>query len=271
MTEEIAAIAGTTLVTAAFGGVESVTVDLAVAQPTAIALGEQKGGINLDEAREAGVYGALLGGAFGGAGSAVRAAGKAGGWTELLGGARMPSVGPEPAMPGGAATSLDDLGLLIKGDGETNAWPRSKRKGAIKPKYGADLAGDEGKGTPKSHAHTLEKHVRVDTRDLRARLRAEPKRKTVSRYINEESAQRFTEAVVLKRQKQIDEWLNSPRQSLKESFKVADLGEHTGLSLSRHNFRNGLPPEWVKGATVILKRDPTAPMGYRVLTSYPSD
>ncbi|NUR03864.1 MAG: hypothetical protein HOY79_47340 [Streptomyces sp.] len=194
-------------------------MDLAVAQPTAIALGEQKGGINLDEAHQSLVYGALLGGV------------------------RMPTVGPELAMPGAAATSLDDLGLLIKGDGERNAWPRCKRRGAVKPKYGADLAGDEGKGTPKSHSHTLEKHVRVDTRDLRARLRAEPKRKTVSRYIDEESAQRFTEAVVLKRQKQIDDWLNSPKQSPREPFKVADLGEHTGLSLSRHNFCNGLPPE----------------------------
>ena len=62
VTEEVAAIAGTALATAAFGGVESITVDLAVAQPTAIALGEQKSGINLDEARQAGLYGALLGG-----------------------------------------------------------------------------------------------------------------------------------------------------------------------------------------------------------------
>ncbi|MDT0469818.1 hypothetical protein [Streptomyces gibsoniae] len=53
---------------------ESITVDLAVARPTAIALGEQKAGTHLDEARRAGVYGALLGGALGGGGSAGRAA-----------------------------------------------------------------------------------------------------------------------------------------------------------------------------------------------------
>ena len=45
--------------------------------------------------------------------------------------------------------------------------------------------------------------------------------------------------------------------------------EPTGLSLSRQNFVRGEPPEWVKGARVILKRDPSAEMGYRVLTSYP--
>ncbi|MGW5256445.1 DNA/RNA non-specific endonuclease [Streptomyces sp. NPDC004012] len=109
VTEEIAAIAGTTLATAAFGGVESITVDLAIAQPTAIALGEQKTGINLDEARQAGVDGAFLGGALGGGGSAVRAARDAGGWTELLGGVRMPSIGPEQAVPGSLTAAAHDL------------------------------------------------------------------------------------------------------------------------------------------------------------------
>ncbi|MFF7594704.1 hypothetical protein ACFZA7_06915 [Streptomyces mirabilis] len=56
---EVASIAGTTLATAAIAGIESITVDLAVAQPIAIATGERSGGLNLDEARQAGVYGAL--------------------------------------------------------------------------------------------------------------------------------------------------------------------------------------------------------------------
>jgi hypothetical protein len=73
VTEEIAAIAGTTLATAAFAGVESITVNLALTQPMSIALGEQKGGLNIDEARDAGVDGALLGGLLGGAGSTAQA------------------------------------------------------------------------------------------------------------------------------------------------------------------------------------------------------
>ncbi|MFF4209055.1 WXG100 family type VII secretion target [Streptomyces sp. NPDC001796] len=85
VTEEVAAIAGTTLATAAFGGVESITVDLAVAQPTAIALGEQKTGINLDEARQAGVYGALTGGLLGGAGSTAQVAVENGGISAVFG------------------------------------------------------------------------------------------------------------------------------------------------------------------------------------------
>ncbi|MGW4222652.1 WXG100-like domain-containing protein [Streptomyces bauhiniae] len=158
VTEEIAAIAGTTLATAAFGGVESVTVDLAVTQPVSIALGEQKGGFDLDEVHQSAAYGALLGGGLGGAGATARAARDAGGFTELLGGVRVPALGPEPAMAGGASPALDDLGLLIKGDGEPNAWPRSKRRGRINPQYRADLAGDEGKGSP-TNSHTLAKHA----------------------------------------------------------------------------------------------------------------
>jgi hypothetical protein len=262
---EVATIAGTTLATAAFGGVESITVDLAVAQPTAMALGEQKGGINLDEARQAGVYGALLGGALGGGGSAVRAARDAGGWTELLGGVRVPGFGPELALPGGASTSLDDLGLLIKGDGEPNAWPRSKRKGAVKPKYTADLSADEGV----NGAHTGARHVEVTTRDLRARLRADRELDSASRYIDHASAQKYTQSVLLKHQKEIENWLNNGKAGGKKDFTF-DFKEHTGLSLSRENFKTGHPPEWVTGATVVLKKDPEAPLGYRVLTSYPT-
>ncbi|MFF0832029.1 MULTISPECIES: RNase A-like domain-containing protein [unclassified Streptomyces] len=237
-------------------------MDLAVAQPVSIALGEQKG-LSLDEARDAAAYGALLGGGFGGGGAAVRAASQAGGWSELLGGVRLPGLSPDFALPGGATASADDLGLLMKGDGEPDAWPRSKRKGAVKPKYRADVVGDEGK----NGSHTLAKHVEVTTRDLRARLRAEPERDTVSRYVDEASAQRATDGVVLTRQKEIEAWL-AKNKSRKLELET-HFDDHTGLSLSRSNFVQGAPPEWVKGARVILKRDPSAEMGYRVLTSYP--
>ncbi|MER5668441.1 hypothetical protein [Streptomyces mirabilis] len=153
---EIATIAGTTLATAAFAGIESVTVDLALTQPMSIALGESKG-LSLDEVRQAALYGALTGGAFGGGGATVRAVRGAGGWTELLGGVRVAGLEPQVALPGGLTASADDLGLLMKGDGEPNAWPRNKRKGAQKPKYTTDLAADEGgpgvPGGPPSRGH----------------------------------------------------------------------------------------------------------------------
>ncbi|MFB7441943.1 RNase A-like domain-containing protein [Streptomyces mirabilis] len=260
---EIATIAGTTLATAAFAGIESVTVDLALTQPVSIALGESKG-LSLDEVRQAALYGALTGGAFGGGGATVRAVRGAGGWTELLGGVRVAGLEPQVALPGGLTASADDLGLLMKGDGEPNAWPRNKRKGAQKPKYTTDLAADEGK----NGAHTGARHVEVTTRDLRARLRGDPELDAASRYIDHASAQKHTQAVVLKRQKQIEDWLNNGKPAGKKDFS-AELGEPTGMSLSRTHFKNGLPPEWVTGAKVVLKKDPTVPLGYRVLTSYP--
>ncbi|MFB7998977.1 hypothetical protein ACFC4G_39920 [Streptomyces sp. NPDC056002] len=82
---EVATIAGTTLATAALGGIESVTVDLAVAQPIAIATGESQG-LSLDEASQAAKDGMLFGGMFGGAGSAARVTAEAGGFQEVFGG-----------------------------------------------------------------------------------------------------------------------------------------------------------------------------------------
>ncbi|MCL3993152.1 WXG100-like domain-containing protein [Streptomyces lavenduligriseus] len=99
VTEEIATIAGTTLATAAFAGVESITVDLAVTQPMSIALGEQKGGLNLDEVRQAGVYGALLGGGFGAAGATYRAA-RSGGLTSFFDSIDVDLTGPRMAAAG---------------------------------------------------------------------------------------------------------------------------------------------------------------------------
>ncbi|MFC9456483.1 hypothetical protein [Streptomyces sp. NPDC056983] len=82
---EVATIAGTTLATVALGGIESVTVDLAVAQPIAIATGESQG-LSLDEASQAAKDGMLFGGMFGGAGSAARVTAEAGGFQEVFGG-----------------------------------------------------------------------------------------------------------------------------------------------------------------------------------------
>ncbi|MFF9285794.1 WXG100-like domain-containing protein [Streptomyces griseosporeus] len=84
VTEEVAAIAGTTLAAAAFAGVESVTVDLAVTQPLSIALGEQKG-LSLDEASRAATDGMLYGGMFGAAAGTTRTVVGGGGFGAVFG------------------------------------------------------------------------------------------------------------------------------------------------------------------------------------------
>ncbi|WLW52851.1 hypothetical protein [Streptomyces sp. YU58] len=108
---EIATIAGTTLATAAFAGIESVTVDLAVTQPVAMATGEQSG-LSLDEAREAGAYGVLTGGLLGGAGATYRAA-RTGGLASFFDGIDADLVGPRMALAG---VSGDLAGDLAAGD-----------------------------------------------------------------------------------------------------------------------------------------------------------
>uniref|UniRef100_A0AAU2VPG8 DNA/RNA non-specific endonuclease n=1 Tax=Streptomyces sp. NBC_00008 TaxID=2903610 RepID=A0AAU2VPG8_9ACTN len=122
---EIAAIAGTTLATAAIGGIESITVDLAVTQPAAMITGESDG-LSLDEVHNAAMYGSLTGGLLGGGAATYRAVGDAGGMTELLGGMRIPGLGPNFALPG-SGTSLDGLGILMRtgrgGRGETQQPP----------------------------------------------------------------------------------------------------------------------------------------------------
>jgi len=264
VTTEVATIAGTTLATAAFAGIESVTVDLAVTQPVAMATGEQTGGLSLDEAREAGLYGALLGGAFGGAGATYRAASNAGGWTELLGGVRMPGLEPQIALPGGVTAAADDLGLYMNGDGEPSAWPRSKRKGPVKPKYRADLAGDEGQ----KGAHTIERHVEKTDRELRTRMRANKDIKGSSSFLSETSAQDLTDRVLLKEQPEVKRWLE--KSTKKELELNVDFGQElVGRSMSREDFIRGTGPHNVHRVFVLLRRDPDMPSGYRIHTAYP--
>lgn len=83
----VAEVAGVTLAAAAFGGLESVTVNLAVAQPIKIAQGRQDG-FNLTEASDSARDGMIYGGMFGGFGSLAKNAGAAGGYRNLFKGVR---------------------------------------------------------------------------------------------------------------------------------------------------------------------------------------
>ncbi|MGJ5752979.1 RHS repeat-associated protein [Streptomyces puniciscabiei] len=124
---EIATIAGTTLATAAIGGVESVTVDLAVSQPVAIATGESKG-FSLDEASDAATSGMVFGGMFGGAGAMAKVAGEAGGFGALFDGISIPGA---RALP----SELDGLGDVAAGDARSTAREAASKDpdGAAEP------------------------------------------------------------------------------------------------------------------------------------------
>ncbi|MEU6662245.1 DUF6531 domain-containing protein [Streptomyces sp. NPDC046821] len=102
----VAEIAAGTLIAAAFGGVESVTVDAAIAQPLKMITGLQKG-FSLDEVNQAATDGMIYGGAFG-AGSGVLKAGAEGAFsssTPLM--LRPPSLRPDLVELGPAARNAE--------------------------------------------------------------------------------------------------------------------------------------------------------------------
>ncbi|MGW3354247.1 WXG100 family type VII secretion target [Streptomyces bungoensis] len=148
---EIATIAGTTLATAAFAGVESVTVDLAVTQPVSIALGESKG-FNLDEAGDAGLYGMAFGGMFGAGAGTVRAATEAGGFGDFFAG--LPGFSRSAAELPEELDSLspDELRLIRQDDdfGATHN-PLGLKKSRFDPDVGLIPADPDGEITPLQH------------------------------------------------------------------------------------------------------------------------
>ncbi|MGW7466152.1 RNase A-like domain-containing protein [Streptomyces xantholiticus] len=225
----VANIAAITLTGVVFGSIESVTVELAVAQPLKISTGLQDG-FNLSQAQDAAAYGAAFGGALGAGAGTVRAASDAGGFVKMFQGIPINVRGPELAYPNGH--------LLLR-QGDYNAWPRSKRKGATQPKYRADLPGDEGmKGS-----HTLDRHADKTDQELRSRLREDKNITGSSSFLDESSAQKVVQA---------------------------RFDEVTGRSLSREDFIRGTGPHDAQGVKLIIRRDPDMPNGYRIHTAYPT-
>lgn len=96
----VANIAAVTLTGVAFGGIESVTIELAVAQPLKVTTGMQDS-FSLAGVDDALKYGALFGGAFGATGSGVRALANSDGAFRMFDGVSINARGPAPAVPSG--------------------------------------------------------------------------------------------------------------------------------------------------------------------------
>ena len=105
VTATVAEIAAGALVAAAFGGVESIAIDLAVAQPLKITTGLQDG-LSLDEVNQAAKDGMLFGGVLGGGAGVLKAGVEGlGDTTPLL--LRPPSLRPDLVDLGPAARSAE--------------------------------------------------------------------------------------------------------------------------------------------------------------------
>ncbi|WP_329317953.1 WXG100-like domain-containing protein [Streptomyces sp. NBC_01262] len=122
---EVATIAGTTLTSVAIGGIESATVDLAVAQPLRIAQGEQSG-LNLDEVQDAALYGGLTAGALTGSAGLYRSIADGGGIPGMLDG--LPLGIGQPRLATAGADELPSSSNLTtrmadEGNGATGSGP----------------------------------------------------------------------------------------------------------------------------------------------------
>jgi hypothetical protein len=192
----------------------------------------------------------------------------------LAGGGVVGALTAEAALNAGvlgtAGIVLMGLGASNGSGGDYNAWPRSKRKGRTKPEHRADVRGDEGRNLGgKSEAHTIKRHVDKTIDDMRKRLREDPGLEADSRYVDVDAAQRFTDKTLTtgRNQRKISAWL---ARGAKGTLRLeAKFQENTGLHLTRYDFTHGQPTKWVRGVRVILKADPSATSGYRVLTSFP--
>ncbi|MFI9158656.1 hypothetical protein ACIGW6_14035, partial [Kitasatospora aureofaciens] len=125
VSEAIATIAATVLVGAAFGAVEAITVDLAVAQPIRVELFGD-GGYSLTEAADSAKTGGIMGGAGGGLGAGARVVTTAAETTENASVA-LASL----AKVAGAADTVP--GRMITGAGLTYGYDTAFKTGPVMP------------------------------------------------------------------------------------------------------------------------------------------
>ncbi|MFF9645501.1 WXG100-like domain-containing protein [Kitasatospora aureofaciens] len=125
VSEAIATIAATVLVSAAFGAVEAITVDLAVAQPIRVELFGD-GGYSLTEAADSAKTGGIMGGAGGGLGAGARVVTTAAETTE--------NASVALASLAKVANAADTVpGRMITGAGLTYGYDTAFKTGPVMP------------------------------------------------------------------------------------------------------------------------------------------
>lgn len=121
---------------------------------------------------------------------------------------------------------------------------------------------EESAPRAKDGGHTLSRHVNVNDRDIIERiLRGEAKE--ASRWTDQRTAERVVAEVIAANPGKIATWLAGTKPNLR-----LDLTTFLGTT-GRYVTETDRMPIEVTGARVILKRDPTRPAGYVILTSFP--
>lgn len=116
--------------------------------------------------------------------------------------------------------------------------------------------------------HTLERHVGKSDADLRKRL--DESRGTrgelaaASTFESRRNAERFVAATLARNEAAIRRWLKGRDGPSAKAF-TARFSEATGRRMELGRVRS----ESVHGTRVVLRRDSTAPTGYRIVTGFP--
>ncbi|MFG3225392.1 hypothetical protein ACGF07_11530 [Kitasatospora sp. NPDC048194] len=175
VSETIATIAATVLVGAAFGAVEAITVDLAVAQPIRVEFFGD-GGYSFQEAVDSAETGGIMGGAGGGLGAGARAVSTAAEVSD--------NVSVALAAAGKVANAADTIpGRMVTGAGLTYAYDATFQTGPVLP---LDIvlggvggaAGPSGRGVDtvrriaalSGEGHAPGRHVKATDAALKTRL-----------------------------------------------------------------------------------------------------
>lgn len=135
----------------------------------------------------------------------------------------------------------------------------------VQKEIGGDLKSHEG---GPHNGHTMEKHVGKSDEDLVRRANGldggkAPKGGTSS-YPDQASAERTIAENLRTNDKEINDWLKDPNSRHAKSFDA----EHDHVT-GRHVDKNGSTATDVHRSRVVLIKDPDAPKGYRIGTSYP--
>lgn len=162
----------------------------------------------------------------------------------------------------GALYALHRLGLLPQDGDAATQGPEAP---AAAPSSGGTSGGIPG-GSLRAHeglagGHTLARHVGQTEADLRRRADAEKKRE-VSTFPDEATAERAVAAVLSRRRGLVNAWLRKPPSGLEDFSATLDAPVGTVWRADKGRMQPG------RTVVVVLAPSPRFPEGFRIHTAY---
>lgn len=123
---------------------------------------------------------------------------------------------------------------------------------------------DEMEGPPKN-GHTIERHVGKTEDQLKERLRTD-KVSAASTYYDKETATKAVKDSLKQHEQEIEKWLKNSKENrlvlnTKHSFPVGKTVLKKDMSVK----------DKLMNTVTVLARDKSGSLGFKIITSYPSD